>query len=61
MIIKIDDAIQSLNSGAIFVVKAPTGTDIDNAEINWLDGTTPISKADIKTEMERLQDIEDAK
>tara|TARA_Y100000401_G_C8172533_1_gene149887 strand:+ start:372 stop:557 length:186 start_codon:yes stop_codon:yes gene_type:complete len=61
MIIKIDDAIQSLNSGAIFVVKAPNGTDIDNAEINWLDGTSPISKADIKTEMERLQAIEDAK
>jgi hypothetical protein len=60
MIIKIDDAIQSLNSGAIFVVKAPTGTDIDNAEIDWLEGTTPISKADIKAEMERLQDIEDA-
>ena len=61
MIIKIDDAIQSLNSGAIFVVKAPTGTDIDNAEIDWLESTTPISKADIKTEMERLQAIEDAK
>ena len=61
MIIKIDDAIQSLNSGAIFVVKAPTGTDIDNAEIDWLESTTPISKADIKTEMKRLQDIEDGK
>ena len=61
MIIKIDDAIQSLNSGAIFVVKAPTGTDIDNAEIDWLESTTPISKADIKTEMERLQATEDAK
>jgi hypothetical protein len=28
-------------------------------EINWLEGTTPISKADIKAEMERLQTIED--
>ena len=61
MIIKIDDAIQSLNSSAIFVVKAPTGTDIDNAKIDWLESTTPISKADIKTEMERLQAIEDTK
>jgi hypothetical protein len=61
MIIKIDEAIQSLNSGAIFVVKAPTGTDIDNAEIDWLESTTPISKANIKAEMERLQAIEDAK
>tara|TARA_R100000458_G_C8126944_1_gene143506 strand:+ start:462 stop:647 length:186 start_codon:yes stop_codon:yes gene_type:complete len=61
MIIHIGDAILSLNSNAIFTLKAPSGTDIDNAEINWLDGTTPISKADIKTEMERLQTIEDNK
>ena len=61
MIIHIDDAILSLNSTAIFNVKAPTGTDINNAEIDWLESTTPISKADIKTEMERLQAIEDAK
>ena len=61
MIIHIDDAILSLNSTAIFSLKAPKGWDIDNAEINWLESTTPISKADIKTEMERLQAIEDAK
>jgi len=61
MIIDIADAIQSLNSIAIFNVKAPSGVDIDNAEIDWLEGTTPISKADIKAEMIRLQDIEDAK
>tara|TARA_R100001594_G_scaffold77234_1_gene111865 strand:+ start:1365 stop:1550 length:186 start_codon:yes stop_codon:yes gene_type:complete len=61
MIIHIGDAIQSLNSNALFNIKAPSGVDIDNAEIDWLDGTAPISKADIKTEMERLQDIEDAK
>jgi len=55
MIIHIDEAIRSLNSSAIYVVKAPNGQDIDNAEITWLEGTTPISKADIKAEMERLQ------
>ena len=55
MIIHIDEAIRSLNSSAIYVVKAPNGQDIDNAEITWLEDTTPISKADIKTEMERLQ------
>tara|TARA_R100001369_G_scaffold29741_1_gene53397 strand:+ start:543 stop:728 length:186 start_codon:yes stop_codon:yes gene_type:complete len=60
MIIHIDDAILSLNSVAIFSLKAPKGWDINNAEINWLDGTTPISKANIKTEMERLQAIEDS-
>tara|TARA_R110002051_G_scaffold318101_1_gene399999 strand:+ start:198 stop:383 length:186 start_codon:yes stop_codon:yes gene_type:complete len=60
MIMHIDDAILSLNSTAIFSLKAPKGWDIDNAEIDWLNGTAPISKADIKTEMERLQAIEDS-
>tara|TARA_Y100001938_G_C7850673_1_gene310643 strand:- start:29 stop:214 length:186 start_codon:yes stop_codon:yes gene_type:complete len=61
MIIHIDDAILSLNSNALFNIKASSGVDIDNAEINWLEDTTPISKADIKAEMDRLQAIEDAK
>ena len=61
MIIHIGDAIRSLNLNAIFTVKAPSGVDIDNAEIDWLESTTPISKADIKAEMDRLQAIEDAK
>lgn len=60
-IIHIDDAILSLNSNAIFNLKAPHGADIDNAEIDWLEDTTPISKADIKAEQERLQAAEDAK
>ena len=60
-IIHIDDAILSLNSNAVFNLKAPHGADIDNAEIDWLEGTTPISKADIQAEMNRLQSIEDAK
>ena len=54
-IIHIDDAILSLNSNAVFNLKAPHGADIDNAEIDWLEDTSPISKADIKAEMERLQ------
>jgi hypothetical protein len=60
-IIHIDDGILSLNSSAVFNLKAPHGADIDNADIDWLEGTTPISKEDIKTEMDRLQAIEDAK
>ena len=60
-IIHIDDAILSLNSNAVFNLKAPHGADIDNAEIDWLEDTTPISKADIKAEQERLQAAEDAK
>ena len=58
-IIHIDDAILSLNSNAVFNLKAPHGADIDNAEIDWLEDTSPISKADIKAEMVRLQAIED--
>ena len=52
-----EDAILSLNPNAIFTC---VGWKIDDCEIEWFD-TTPISKADIKTEQQRLQDIEDAK
>ncbi len=57
MIIKVFDAIISLNANAKVVVR--NNIDIDNCEIEWLGGTSEISKADIKTEMKRLQDIED--
>ena len=53
-IIKIADAIISLNSNAVFY-------QIDGEKIEWLDGTNPISIEDIKAEQQRLQDIEDAK
>jgi len=59
MIIKVVDAILSLNASAKVVVR--NNTDIDNCEIEWLNGTSEISKADIKVEQKRLQDIEDAK
>ena len=52
-----EDAILSLNPNAIFTA---VGWKIDDCEINWVD-TTPISKADIKAEQERLQAIEDSK
>ena len=55
---KIIDAIMRLNSSAEVVV---TGTDINTCTIDWLNGTTPISKADIQAEMERLQAEYDAK
>ena len=57
--IDILQAIKSLNSDAkVFVSDV---LDIDNATIEWHEGTTEISKADIKAEMERLQTIEDNK
>ena len=52
-----EDAILSLNANAKFTA---VGWKIDDCEINWVD-TTPISKADIKAEQKRLQDIEDGK
>jgi hypothetical protein len=59
MIIKVFDAIISLNANAKVVVR--NNTDIDNCEIEWLGGTSEISKADIKAEQQKLQAIEDSK
>ena len=57
--ITVTDAVMSLNSNAkVAIIDI---RDIDNAQFDWLEGTTPISREDIKAEMERLQDIEDAK
>jgi len=46
------DAIVSINSNAKVVVR---GEDIDSCTIEWLDGTSEISKSDIKTKVEELQ------
>tara|TARA_R100000995_G_scaffold28294_1_gene12408 strand:- start:42 stop:377 length:336 start_codon:yes stop_codon:yes gene_type:complete len=52
--IKIIDAILAINSSAEAVV---SGTDIDDSEttIQWLNSTSEISKADIKTKITSLQ------
>ena len=54
MIIK---AILKINPNAVVTVR---GTDINNCEIEWHDGTTPISKADIEAKMVELQAEYDA-
>jgi len=46
------DAILKINPNAVVNVK---GDDIDTCKIEWLSGTTPISKADIKSKMSELQ------
>ena len=38
-----------------------SGTDINTCEITWLEGTTPISKADIEAKMVEVQADYDAK
>ena len=54
--ILIIEAILSLNLNAKCQV---VGANIDDCEIEWLEGTAEISKEDIKAEQQRLQDIED--
>ena len=49
MIIK---AILKINPDAVVNVR---GTDIDTCEIEWLEGTTPISKTNIEAKMTELE------
>ena len=55
---KIINAILKINPNAKVTV---IGTDINTCEIKWLDGTTPIPKADIEAKMVELQADYDAK
>ena len=48
MIIK---AILKINPNAVVTVR---GSDINTCEIEWLEGTTPISKADIEAKIAEL-------
>ncbi len=50
--INIADAICSLNPTAQIIVR---GDDLDTCTIEWHNDTPEISKADIQTEMDRLQ------
>ena len=50
--INILDAIKAINSNERAVVE---GTDIDDCTIKWMDGTSEISKSDIKTKIAELQ------
>jgi len=52
MNVTIHDAIVAINSNAKAVVE---GTDIDNCVIKWIDGTSEISKTDIKNKITELQ------
>ena len=50
------DAILKINPNAKVTV---IGSDIDTCEIQWLEGTTPISKADIEAKMAELPTAEE--
>jgi hypothetical protein len=45
-------AIKAINPNAVIHIK---GKDLDTCTIEWLEGTSPISKADIQTKMNELQ------
>ena len=51
-------AIKEINSNANFSLD---GTNIDDCTIEWLNGTTAISKDDIKTKMQDIEDADTAK
>ena len=55
---QIAEAILKINPNADVVVR---GDDINTCEIEWHNGTTPISKADIEAKMVELQEDYDAK
>ena len=50
------DAILKINPNAKVTV---VGSDIDTCEIQWLEGTTPISKSDIEAKMAELPTAEE--
>jgi len=50
------EAILKINPNAKVIVN---GEDINTCEIQWLDGTTPISKADIEAKMVELPTVEE--
>ena len=54
----ITKAILKINPNA--KVNVINDEDIDNCTINWLEGTTPIPKADIETKMAEVQAEYDA-
>ena len=50
---EITEAIHRINPDAKMSIHIEEGDTIDNCIIIWRDGTTEISRADIKTEMEK--------
>ena len=46
------EAIREINPNAVVIVR---GTDIDTCEIEWLEGTAEISKADIQAKINETQ------
>ena len=58
----IGEAIKSINPDAKFLVRreGSNSNAVDNCTIEWFEGTTEISKADIKIKLDELQAEYDA-
>ena len=58
----IGEAIKSINPDAKFLVRreGSNSNAVDNCTIEWFEGTTEISKADIKIKLDELQTEYDA-
>ena len=58
----INNAIKKINPNAEFVLRDEQNlfNNLDNVSIEWLNGTTPISKADIEAKMVEVQAEYDA-
>ena len=56
----IDEAILKINPSAIFKISGTKENfnDVDKCTIEWLEGTTPISKADIKAKIDETAYID---
>ena len=51
---KMIKAITNINPNAIYSIREVTDVTLEGVEIEWLEGTTPISKEDIQAEMDKL-------
>ena len=49
--IKVTEAIKIINPNAQYII---SGSDLDSCEIEWLEGTAPIPKADIEAKMNEM-------
>ena len=57
----IDIAIKKINPDAQFRMTEPNEDNVDTSTIDWLNGTAPISKSDIQTQVDLLKADYDAK
>ena len=58
MNVNLIDCILKINPNAKVTI---SGNDIDSCEIEWLEGTTPISKEDIKAQIPIIEQEEEDK